>query len=258
MKQQVLNYLFADRGYTAGVALYLSIPGANKAFANRLNRSGESPALCNQLHYELAKLAGIPEGVLRNILNSPIKAEAHVPVQEAAPAQATKQIAAQVPEEVGNIISLFRQYPFLQNQDCPPALKQLVAAKVEAYYAYKAAHPKLFEAQSEEEMQLAATATIENYIENRAIHAELEHYKAHGTVLGKHPIFALQNEVNEINSLSTTELIKRRNATVKSINSAKANIAKGDKPHLDESRQQIIERGEYLLEVIDKAIAAKG
>lgn len=259
MKQEVLNYLFADRSYSGGVALYLSIPGANRAFANRLNRTGESPALLAQLHYELCKLGGIPEQMMKKILNSPLNAEAAIQAEAAPEAPASEAPeATEIPEEVNNIISLFRQYPFLQTEACPPELKQLVAAKVDAYYAFEAAHPKLFDAQTEEQLAEVATEVVENWLENKAIFDELNHFKATGSILGNHPIFALQADINEINTLSTGDLIKKRNATVKSVNTAKANIAKGDKPQLDDSRKQIIERGEFLLGVIDKAIEAKG
>lgn len=258
MRQEVLNYLFGNRSFVDGVALYQQLPGSNKAFAQRLNRTGETPTLLSQLYYELAKTVGIPEAMMRSIINSPLQ---NMPVaQTEATAAKVEEVAekTEVPEEVSQVISLFKQYPFLQNQDCPPELKILVGKKVEAYYAYKAAHPKLFTAQTEGEILEAASATVENFIENRAIHEELDYYLANGTLLGKHPIFALKKDVENINSLSTGDLIKKRNATVKAINSAKANIAKGDKPHLDESRRGIIERNEYLLEVIDEAIAKKG
>lgn len=86
MKDQVLNYFKTDRGFASGLALYSTLPGANRALAASLTRTGNSSKNVEQLHYDLAKLAGITELELKRIKLHPVGAAA--PEPEAAPAAA--------------------------------------------------------------------------------------------------------------------------------------------------------------------------
>jgi hypothetical protein len=86
---------------------------------------------------------------------------------------------------------------------------------------------------------------------------ELNHYKSTGTILGKHPQFLVWDEEEAIKTMETKDLVKKRNALTKSINDFKANLAKGDKPHLDESRRETLKVKEHLLALVDQQLEAR-
>ena len=79
-----------------------------------------------------------------------------------------------VPLEVRRGIKIREEYPFLFAEDCPNELKVLVANKISAYYKYVEAHKKLFDAATEEELSALCEDIVDNYIDNREIHEELE------------------------------------------------------------------------------------
>ena len=67
-----------------------------------------------------------------------------------------------------------------------------------AYDNYKLAHEALFTSENEEQMLINAKATVDNYLENRLIWDELNHYKQHHEILAKHPIFEEKQEILKI------------------------------------------------------------
>ena len=77
-----------------------------------------------------------------------------------------------------------------------------------AYDAYKTAHESLFAVKTFEDIHKASRDTVENYLENRLIWDELNYYKQHGAVLGKHPIFAWMQRLDVIRRMPTGNLVK--------------------------------------------------
>ncbi len=94
MKDQVLNYFKTDRGFASGLALYSTLPGANRALAASLTRTGNSSKNVEQLHYDLAKLAGITELELKRIKLQPVGAAAPEPEAAPAPSAGLVDVAA--------------------------------------------------------------------------------------------------------------------------------------------------------------------
>lgn len=132
----------------------------------------------------------------------------------------------------------FREsWPFLQNPDCPNELKILATDKITAYHNYVASHEQLFDCSTLDECYATAKKVIENYIENRKIHSEFAYYKEHGTVLGKHPIFAETKRIAALHRLPVAELFRRKKNLEEAIWRIGNEIRKGTKPHLLESRE---------------------
>ena len=104
------------------------------------------------------------------------------------------------------------EFPFLGREDCPDELKVLVADMITAHDRYIKGHAKLFEVAHKGENACfnAAEQTVENYLENRLIWQELEHYKKTGKLLGTHPIFAKRNKEAELMKLSERTLKVRK------------------------------------------------
>ena len=95
-------------------------------------------------------------------------------------------------------------------------LKVSVSDLFAAYDRYRVAHAALAElpddAGRKQGEQLAAEA-VENYLQDRALLEELEHYRDHGTLLGKHPTVAAALQTASLKDLSDLDVEKiRKNA----------------------------------------------
>ncbi len=148
------------------------------------------------------------------------------------------------------------EFPFLGERDCPPELKILAADKLTTYERYTRAHDRLFDCTTLEECYETAREVIDNFIENREIYAEMEYYREHHSILGKHRIFEHFRRLGELRRLSIVELCARQRRLRSAIWRVKDEIKKGTKPHLATERQQRLQSKEALLAEVDKLIEA--
>lgn len=145
--------------------------------------------------------------------------------------------AAKQPDPVKR--DTFRQeFPFLDSPDCPYELKALVTDKFSSFYRYRKLHSQLFDCTTLQECAQTANELLSSYRENREIYAELNYYKQHKTVLGKHPIFKHFHRLKELKGMSLRELIKKEEKLQHNIWRIQSEIAKNDKPALLAERQQ--------------------
>lgn len=133
-------------------------------------------------------------------------------------------------------ISFRVEFPFLSQSDCPLELKALVTDKFSSFYAYKDLHAKLFDCTNAKECASVASELLANFKENRMIFAELEYYKKHKTILGKHPIFKHMNSLKALRQLSIKDLVLKEQKLEHNIWRINSELEKGDKPHLKEER----------------------
>ncbi len=149
----------------------------------------------------------------------------------------------------------FREdWPFLSEKDCPNELKILAADKISTHQRYVEAHERLFDCSTLQDCFLVAKNLIENYIENRKIHSELTYYKAHHSVLGKHPIFDELRRCNELRHLPIQTLFRRKENLEESIWRINSEIRKGDKPHLLSRREQRLAAKQRELSEVNRII----
>ena len=118
------------------------------------------------------------------------------------------------PDAVKTDLKLRDEFPFLADADCPDEFKILIADKLTAYHNYKDGHAEIKQALqagvSEEELFDLAKTTVDNFELNLQIYDELNYYKEHGSILGKHEIFADKMLEEKVNTMSTIELTKRQ------------------------------------------------
>lgn len=76
-----------------------------------------------------------------------------------------------------------------------------------AYDNYKQGHAALFTAETQNAIFNASRDTVENYLENRRIWKELNHYKEKGVILGEHPIFDWIRRVDQIRGMKLSDLV---------------------------------------------------
>ena len=113
-------------------------------------------------------------------------------------------------------IKLREEFPFLGREDCPDEMAIMVNKMLTAYDDYRCKRERLYEVDVNNRTACYKTAReiLDAFILNRQCWAELNHYKIHGTVLGKMP---------EFNSRMIKERYKEMN-TVKLVNILRSNI----------------------------------
>lgn len=205
-KVTVYTWLKAGAPLDEGLRLFAKESGQDHPFVRlaRYNHQVAYPILIR----ELAARAGISLGEVRRI-------------------------------RAGQKTGSFREnWPFLSDPACPPELKVLAADKITAYWNYVRAHEQLFDCTSREEQWATVKMLMENYKENRAIIAEFVHYREHGHVLGKHPIFAEMKELAKLRKLSPIELVKMEGRLEHTIWRIEHEMRKNKKPHLQADRER--------------------
>lgn len=147
-------------------------------------------------------------------------------------------------------------FPFLRDPDCPQELKILAADKITAHERYIQAHDHLFDCTTLDECYQTARAAIENFQENRSIFAELDYYREHHAILGKHRIFDHLRQLRRLKALNIVELIAEQRRLRLAIWRINDEIKKGTKPHLLTEREQRRSQKEALLTEINNLIEA--
>lgn len=161
----------------------------------------------------------------------------------------------QPPPAPQNKRGIREDYPFLNHPHCPKELKALVGDKITAYHTYTEYHPQLFGVTNNQEGFQVVKTVVEAWIENRAIHMELEYYAKHGVVLGKHPIFNELNELTEIRKLSVIELPTKAKQLEHNIWRIKSQLEKSAQKHLRVEREKRRARKERQLAEVYRLIA---
>lgn len=147
-------------------------------------------------------------------------------------------------------------FPFLRDPDCPPELKILAADKITAHERYIQAHDHLFDCTTLDECYQTARAAIENFQENRSIFAELDYYREHHAILGKHRIFDHLRQLRKLRGLNIVALLAEQRRLRLAIWRINDEIRKGTKPHLLTQREQRRLQKEDLLREVDNLIEA--
>ena len=241
-KQSIIDYLSGPREYPEGVAIYQKF-GQNLRL-KRVFATDDTQTTKEILFEELRKLAGLTEVEFARL---PRMAASHKPAingksatciilddlkkipkddeaaltELAADLEEARSKYAEAPEPVRKMIRFREKYPFLNDPDCPDVLKVLVADMITSYYRYKEAHARLQTFPDEEAAATLADceSVITEYLKNREIWDELEHYKKTGTILGKAAKFREMEAVEDFSKLSEIDLMKQ-------LNSATANESK--------------------------------
>ncbi len=268
MKNKITNWLKYDRKFNTGLALYYQ-HGNNLALKKTFNRQGENPFNLQLLQEELRKLAVIEPDDFRHMLSIPVHQYKKEVKEEPAPVVPEPLAAEKIdptdiqclksnlPDNARKAIRIREEFPFLKETNCPPELKILVSDMLTAYDTYRKAHEDCFTAENEAQLLEYARATVENFIENRLIWEELNHYKTTGEILGKHPIFEELRELSAIRSMNATDLAKMKGNLRSSITKLHKALEKGDKPELNEQRHENLSSKERLLVAVENELTSR-
>lgn len=156
------------------------------------------------------------------------------------------------------------QYPFLNDSDCPKELKILVADKITAYHAYRAAHDKLqkieagdIEASEEEKTALAAEA-VAQFEKGEKIKAEFDYYLEKKEVLGEDPIFAKLKLEREVEAMSKEECFKFVKSAPPYISKKKTAIKKAASDDKKAALQADIDARNEKLDLVNAKLGING
>lgn len=133
-------------------------------------------------------------------------------------------------------LSFRDEFPFLNDPKCPPELEALASRKFARYHNYVNLHKKLRDCTYTEQCAKVSRELINSYLENRMIWEELNYYQQHGSILGKHPIFAAFHRRKELLTLNVKQLMIRQKRLKNNIWRVQDELAKRDKPHLELER----------------------
>lgn len=149
---------------------------------------------------------------------------------------------------------LRRDWPFLSDPSCPPELKILAADKITAWREFVRWHGALYSATSPEECLEAAKNCVKSYCQNRKIYSEFAYYQEHGTILGKHPVFDEMRRLRDLRAAGIISLVKKEKNLQGCVWRLKRDMAGGDRPDLDESRETLLESRERELREVRRMI----
>lgn len=150
--------------------------------------------------------------------------------------------------------SFRNEFPFLNAPGCPMELKALVTDKFSSYYRYRQLHAKLWDCTTPRECADLAREIITSYQENRTIYAELDYYKKHGAILGKHPVFKHYNRMASLRKLSIKELVLKQMQLEHNIWRIESELKKNDKPHLVKERQARLQQKKAELAEVNRLL----
>lgn len=117
-------------------------------------------------------------------------------------------------------------------------LEALASRKFSRYHHYVRLHATLRDCTSLQQCADISRELIDSYLENRMIWDELNYYKEHHVLLGKHPAFAEFRRRSELLQLPVKELIRRQRQVENNIWRVKSEMARNDKPHLNPIRRE--------------------
>ena len=133
----------------------------------------------------------------------------------------------EAPETVKKMIRFREKYKFLNSPDCPDILKILVSDLFTAYGNYKTAHARLqvMGDSDSAEAAIQCESVVENYLKNREIWDELEHYRTTGKILGKAAKFREMEEAENLAELSDVDLLGRLKSAEVQVSKQKKKLA---------------------------------
>lgn len=224
MKESILNWLSTGCLFEPGVLL-LETYSKNRILV-RLVKANPSKNL-DLILRELTKLAGIT----------------------------SSDVSITVVTDKPKSANFRSEFPFLQDASCPLELRALVTDKFSSYYRYRELHASLVDCVTSSQCADVSRSIIDNYQENRAIFQELDYYKKHKVVLGKHPIFRHFNKMKDLRKLGVKDLVKKQIKVEHNIWRIQSEMKKSDKLHLNSERARRLEEKRTELAEIQRLLS---
>ena len=206
-RQQIITWLSSPRDYDEGVALY-GQHGLNKMYKRRF-AAGANQVTRQLLTDELRRMAGLTVAELAVLPRLAYGVAATTGQTGQADRTDRTDRADQCGQPTVSPVTRFRErWPFLYEPDCPDELKIIVSDMISAYGRYKEARQALAATPDSdyEAAAAAAEATIEYFLTDREIEAELVYYRDNHRILGQCAYFRRRAAASALQRLTDLEL----------------------------------------------------
>ncbi len=251
MKKEILFWFKHSREFKTAVVLYRKY-GNNRAYARMFNMSGATKDNMNIIFEEFRKMAELSFVEFKKIMDKPVK-KTNLPnvdkvesdKVESDKVEDSKSVRTKTVQKISTKDipqkKLREEFPFLSDPKCPVELQAMVSAKMTAFYNYKDGHQELFDATVLKEEFAAVRKTVENYISNREMYKELNHFNKFHKILGEHDFFDKLNRVKELAAMSTQDLTVRKDNLKKYILRDSKKFVNPKKEHLKAKTQKALD-----------------
>ena len=251
-RKRLTDWLAGPRDMTEGAALYRRY-GSNLMLKQQFARD-RTPTARAMLADEIRRLAGLSELDLRRMPRRAAKSVPEIPAQ-AAPEAAVPVV---IPEGEKRKIRFRERYPFLGSDRCPDVLKVLVADMFTAYGNFRESFALLQKGDMTRVMARECESAVESYLEDRMILDELDHYREHGELLGRHPkvraVLRPDEDEPDYMTMDVGELVRKLNSAQANVSKASAAVRKADTDEKRAAAEERLERWKIRLETIRAAI----
>lgn len=233
---------------TEGAALYRRF-GTNLMLKRQfaVDRTPTSRAM---LENEIRKLAGVSEHEMPYLKRRAAVPSASVPKPQQTPVQ------KEIPPDEKQKIRFRERFPFLGSDDCPEVLKVLVADMFTAYGRFRESFAALQNG-NDRVMAAECESAVENYLEDRAILAELTHYRDAKTLLGHHPkvrAVVRADDEPDYMAMDVAELVKKLNSAQSNVSKAASAVRNAENDEKRAAAEERLERWQIRLETIRAAV----
>ena len=151
-------------------------------------------------------------------------------------------------------IKLRDEFPFLADADCPIELQALVTRRISSYHEYQNKWFQLLQCATLEDCAKIAGEVVNSYLDNRKIYDELNYYQKYHKVYGHHRIFQEFSQAKKLRTMSIKDLLRRQYQVENNIWRVKNEMAKKNKPELDDVRRDRLKTYENELIEINRLL----
>lgn len=268
MRNEVLQFLKnlpatdSDK-FNKAFQLLRNSKGANQNQVRVYNMQGASLQNIKNIIYDLKKLHGISDAEILSKRNNVEKSPVEKSVQEVTNTiiDTSSPTAAVLHVQEDKKTDLHKEFPFLSAADCPAELHIVTGQLVASWKRYNTMHAELQqvisgekELSEEDKNKLTAECNAAFQL-NDKLYKELEHYRDNNTILGEAEALKEYAVKQEIDAMSTEELVKYKNNSAPYLSRAKNALLK-DKL-TDEKKKEISDRiadRELRLDLVNKKL----
>src|SRR5665648_733570 len=208
IKDRVVEWAQAGGNFSAGLSLFLTF-NKNVFYIRNIEAKGVEKGLVT-LVTEFSNKTKVPVNELLAMIKAGQQDENIViTMNDEGQSHRTAPTTAPTTEEgIRKTTKLRKEFPFLGRKDCPEEFAILVNKMLTAYDDYRSDRDKLYDLDKNnlDECYQGARSVLDSHILNREIWEELNHYKIHGTILGKRPEFKARIIREEFEAMTTIAL----------------------------------------------------
>lgn len=159
--------------------------------------------------------------------------------------------------------NLHESFPFLKEKDCPKEMYIVVGHLVASWKRYNEYHNKIqasadgtITLTEEEDLQLTKAASDE-FENNSALYNELEYYKENGKVLGAHDLLKQMKWEEDMEAMSTDELVKFIKNTPPNLSKDRKKLEQAKSEDQKLKIEKRLEERQFKLELANKLVEKK-